>query len=268
MALPFAGKLLVSDIDGTLLYGGVLIPPRNDEAIHRVQQGGGLFALATGRAWQSTAPLLELLQPKAPGIFVNGASRYDASRGDVVDETFLDPAADSFLAEMFARFPTAAMEIFTRSELCVARENGYSAYHQRVTVAPQRKVQICALPEEKYKVLWMDDPENVEQMRLWYEANAPQSLSAFRSCAQYFEIMPKGTDKGSGLCRLRELLGIPKEDSCAIGEYENDIAMLNNAGISAAPSSGDKSAKQAAQVVVGDCTGGAVADFINYLEQR
>ena len=54
----------------------------------------------------------------------------------------------------------------------------------------------------------------------------------------------------------------------AIGDYENDIAMLNNAGISAAPSSGDKSAKQAAQVVVGDCTGGAVADFINYLEQR
>ena len=114
----------------------------------------------------------------------------------------------------------------------------------------------------------MDDPENIEQMRLWYEANAPQNLSAFRSCAQYFEIMPKGTDKGSGLCRLRELLGIPKEDSCAIGDYENDLAMLNSAGIAAAPSSGDESAKRAAQVVVGDCTGGAVADFINYLEQR
>lgn len=268
MGSPFEGKLLVSDIDGTLLYGGVHIPPRNIEAIRRFQQGGGLFALATGRAWQSAAPLLELLQPKAPGIFVNGASLYDAARGEFVDETFLDPAADDFLAEMFAHFPTSAMEIFMRHELGVARKNGYSAYHQRVTVAPQRKVEICALPAEKYKVLWMDDPENIEQMRLWYEANAPQNLSAFRSCAQYFEIMPKGTDKGSGLCRLRELLGIPKEDSCAIGDYENDLAMLNSAGIAAAPSSGDESAKRAAQVVVGDCTGGAVADFINYLEQR
>lgn len=268
MASPFAGKLLVSDIDGTLLYGGVHIPPRNIAAIRRFQQGGGFFTLATGRAWQSVVPLLETLQPNAPGVFVNGASLRDLTRGEFVAETFLDPNADAFLAEMYARFPTAAMEIFLREELGVVRENGYSAYHQRVTVAPQRKLEIGALPAEKYKVLWMDEPEVIERMRVWYEANAPASLSAFRSCAQYFEIMPQGTDKGSGLCRLRELLGVPREDSCAIGDYENDIAMLRSAGISAAPSSGDASAKQAAQIVVGDCTDGAVADFINYLEQR
>ena len=44
--------------------------------------------------------------------------------------------------------------------------------------------------------------------------------------------------------------------------------MLRSAGISAAPASGDESAKQAASVVVGSCTDGAVADFIDYLEQN
>ncbi len=268
MALPFEGKLLVSDIDGTLLYGGTHIPPRNVEAIRRFQQGGGLFALATGRAWQSTEPLLKLLEPRAPGIFVNGASLYDVNSGRFVDETFLDPSADEFLAEMFERFPTAAAEIFTRNELCIARENQYSAYHRKVTVAPQRTVTMESLPVEKYKMLWMDDAAVIEKMRLWYEANAPQNLSAFRSCAQYFEIMPRGTDKGSGLCRLRKMLGIQAENSCAIGDYENDIAMLSAAGISAAPESGVQAAKQAAQIVVGDCTNGAVADFIDFLEQN
>lgn len=267
MSSPFAGKLLVSDIDGTLLYDRTNIPQRNIDAVRRFQEGGGLFTLSTGRPWQSAAHLFEIFEPKAPGIFLNGASIYDIEAGKTVDEIFLPDGTDELVAEMHMRFPTSAIKVFARDMIYVVHENQYSEGIYRVVPIECQKADVNALPTGKYKLLWMDDPEVIVEMRRWYEENAPKGTSAFCSCAEYFEIMPAGVDKGSGLCRLRDMLGIRKENSCAIGDYENDVAMLRSAGISASPSSGDDSAKQAATVIVGDCTGGAVADFIEYLEK-
>lgn len=267
MNTPFEGKLLVSDIDGTLVYGGTHLPQRNVDAIERFQRGGGVFALATGRAWQSAVLLLDRLKPKGPCIFVNGACLYDWTARRFAAEAFLDPAADDFLRALFLRFPGTAAEIFTRDELMVLRENRYTAYHRRVVVAPERRIAPDALPAQKYKVLLMDDAPVIDEMRLWFEENAPRQVSAFRSCAEYFEIMPRGVDKGSGLCRLRELLGIRAEDTYAIGDYENDLAMLSQAGVSAAPSSGDEEVRKSVQLVVGDCAGGAVADLVEIIEK-
>jgi len=54
----------------------------------------------------------------------------------------------------------------------------------------------------------------------------------------------------------------------AIGDYYNDLEMLGLAGISAAPSDAPEDIKAAADLIVGPCAKGALADLVEHLEER
>ena len=72
----------------------------------------------------------------------------------------------------------------------------------------------------------------------------------------------------SGIQKLAELCGIPMESVAAIGDYYNDLEMLQTAGITAVPQNGPEEIQKLADVVTCHCNDGAVADFIEYLEQK
>ena len=70
-----------------------------------------------------------------------------------------------------------------------------------------------------------------------------------RSEARLFEILPKGVHKGLALGKLAEHLGIDMNRTVAIGDYDNDAAMLKAAGCGIAVSNASKSALEAADMV-------------------
>ena len=83
----------------------------------------------------------------------------------------------------------------------------------------------------------------------------------------YFEQLPKGISKASAIVELCKILNIKKGGYFAIGDYYNDVPMLNAADISAAPEESPDDVKAVADKVVGSAANGAVADFIEYLEE-
>ena len=67
--------------------------------------------------------------------------------------------------------------------------------------------------------------------------------------------------------RLCELLGIPEENSVAVGDYENDIEMITAAGIGAAVDNADDNVKEAADIVLPRCEENAIMHLICFLEE-
>ena len=84
-------------------------------------------------------------------------------------------------------------------------------------------------------------------------------LLAADSC---LELMPPGISKGTALAQLRDTLGIVPEKVLAIGDYENDAAMLQVAGVSAAPENAHPDVRALADHIVAHHGSDAVADFL------
>lgn len=84
-------KLFVSDLDGTLLNGQHVISPENAQAIRDLQAAGIEFLVATGRSYNSAAPLFKMHDLSPNMITLNGATFFD-SDGSVKYTHTLDPS--------------------------------------------------------------------------------------------------------------------------------------------------------------------------------
>ncbi|MBQ6700643.1 MAG: HAD hydrolase family protein, partial [Oscillospiraceae bacterium] len=73
--------------------------------------------------------------------------------------------------------------------------------------------------------------------------------------------------KGTSLCRLCEMIGIPKENSVAAGDYENDIDMIEAAGIGAAVENAQQGLIDKADIILPSCEENAIAHLIEFLEE-
>ncbi|MFR6488184.1 MAG: HAD family hydrolase, partial [Clostridium sp.] len=71
-------KLVACDLDGTLLDEAHQLPLRNIQAIHNLQQAGITFMAATGRNYQSVAPMFEKEGIRCDCLLLNGALITDA----------------------------------------------------------------------------------------------------------------------------------------------------------------------------------------------
>ena len=80
-----------------------------------------------------------------------------------------------------------------------------------------------------------------------------------------FEVMPAGVDKGTALVRLGEMLGIAPEEMVAIGDSDNDAAMLRAVGMPVAMGNADPALKALAQYITADCDHDGVAQAIYHL---
>ena len=88
------------------------------------------------------------------------------------------------------------------------------------------------------------------------------------SSKNYYEMLPQDADKGKALQKLTDLLRLRKENSCAVGDYYNDIELLSEAGMAIVPSNAPVEIQAMADCVACHCRDGAVADAIAWIEDR
>ena len=82
-----------------------------------------------------------------------------------------------------------------------------------------------------------------------------------------FEVIPRGVNKGSTLALIALMYGIPLEQCAAVGDSENDLPMLEAAGLSIAMGNAPEHVRAAAQQVVDtNAKGGVVQAILSCLE--
>ena len=97
------------------------------------------------------------------------------------------------------------------------------------------------------------------------EVNSVPKGELFAMIAHSFELTAPNVNKGSALVRLKRLLDPMPRQVVAIGDYLNDLEMLAEADIAAAPSSALPEVKARARIITQDHTQSAIADLVQQL---
>ncbi|MBS1718106.1 MAG: HAD family phosphatase [Armatimonadetes bacterium] len=259
-----AARLLAVDLDHTLLDSRRKPHPVSAAAIRRAASRGVHVVLASGRSLQSILPFAEELELQSFVIGCNGAHVVDEARKTVLSRPL--PLAAARLALTLAEDPNLHLSIYTTDALVFVRDSEWGdVYLSRVrNVAP---IYASAAEVEKMeimKIMLLAEPEY--KRRVGKEIVGPIEAAggeATESEAEYLEFLAAGVDKGEGLRAIAEKLGIPQAQTAAIGDYFNDLGMIQYAGISGAVANADEAVKRAARHVVASNDEGGVAEFID-----
>lgn len=266
----FKGMLLVSDIDGTLTEL-TEIPQNNIEAINRFIALGGTFTLCTGRPKCALVEILPQLKVTAPIITINGGYVYSPQDDTVLFGAELPESVRDFVFALLESFDQVGAMLVEPDNYWVIRWGDESIEG----VAQRRDMYMregcCRMyseeegPKRWHKVVLIVPPEQIPKVRAYVEAQNPQGFYPVQSDAFYLELVPEGISKGRAMRMIQQALGLVK--TAAIGDRENDKPMLELADFSAVPKSGDPDLQKEVDFIVDSCENGAVADFINRLEQ-
>lgn len=271
----FDGCLLACDIDGTLVINGT-IPERNKEAISFFIKEGGNFSIATGRSVSAFKNVLNELGAIAPCIVTNGCMIYDYNQNTILYEKLLSFNDYNIVREVEKSDRNIGIEIHTGENVI-----GYFQTQESIDHQVYEGIDVIEAGYERAlqygwnKVLFLlDSKQDLDFIsdfvkHFTYECDFIKTTATIDNRKRiYFEMIPKGVNKATGLKKLAEILKISEGCVFAIGDYYNDLEMIKNADIGAAVADSPEDIKLQADFVAGSCEGGAVADFINYLYKK
>lgn len=265
--MDFSNILVISDLDGTLIGEDHHIPLRNREAIDRFQREGGHFTVATGRSLVSAGPYIRTVLPNTPGIILNGTVLYDFAAGGILWSGPMEAAcAVRYIRKIAAAFPSAGMEVFAEEEQGVVLHNGYIREHLEYEGIQDKHNDILD-GRPLCKVLIADDADVVRDVIAFTRSFAHPEVRFVTSSPSYLEMLPARASKGSALELLVSRLGFSMKNVYAIGDYYNDVELLETAGFAAMPQNAPDELKSRADLVVVRCGEGAVADLIETVER-
>lgn len=264
----FAGCLLASDIDGTLVSDG-RIPERNLAAIRRFTDEGGLFTLATGRSIESARRYAEAAGVNCSAIVFNGAIGYDFMEEKTLWRESLPASAKALIPPILARFPDIGVEVHSGRRLFVLNHTPDVDRHVAYERIPVIDADFDAVMDEDWtKVLFaMGQNDRLAQLHAYCEQLSVTGCYFLKTADCYYELTCDGVSKGAALTRLGALMGVPPARTFAIGDYYNDMELVEAAGVGCFVETAPAELLELADYVACSCEKGAVADFIDELGQ-
>lgn len=259
-------RLVALDLDGTLLDSQSQISPRTRQAIADAVGRGVIVLPCTGRPLASLPPLVAQLPGIRYAITTNGAavwdmgtdplgavySRYaDAARRQTHQPIRLlhRPMPPETAREAFALYQEyhGPLSIFSDGcayldapgmELFQARKNRHLSTEARqpddgrTHVVRDLDEWMSRHAHEVEKFCMFFDSIEIAQAAL-VRFRAFPGIEAVQGAPDNVEVTAAGVDKGTALLALADRLGIPREATLAIGDSDNDRAMLARAGVAA-----------------------------------
>lgn len=265
---PLDGILLISDMDGTLITKDFHLPERNAVAIDRFIKKGGYFSVATGRPEYAIIKYLDKVKLNAPAIVCNGSVIYDTNTNEIAWYACLPQSIRKLLMAIMKKFTDVGVEIYAKGCVYIAQQNEWTTNHIVNENLIYKDTDVESTPEQWYKLLFACDNKRLHEVLEFVKTQAYEGFYFVFTNTMFLEVLPLGVSKGSTLQRLSDMLDITHENIVAIGDYYNDIEILSAAGLGVAVEGSPQDVLEVASLTVGCCEGGAVADVIEYLEEK
>ncbi|HET6782148.1 MAG TPA: Cof-type HAD-IIB family hydrolase [bacterium] len=228
-------KLLVADIDGTLVTSGREITPRVKDAVKQAQARGVRVCLATGRIWPSAQPFFSALGADPPAILYNGGLIYDFVEDKVLRRVPLAYEHAKAVLEILREVPFVQPHLYVADKVYTGRITEVTKeYRRKDALRVEEVVDLIAfLPPEPMKILIIGPRAHLATV---FEkvAALPLRINAVFSEETYLEILPSGSSKGAALVEMARALRIPIEATIAVGDNLNDLEMIQAAGLGVA----------------------------------
>ncbi len=263
--------ILITDMDGTLLRPDKTVSQENLDAIDRFRGKGGTFVVATGRNYETTIQYFDLLKLSGPVIMYNGGMVYDVGKGKVVwGETLPDEMAREAMAVLLGEFPNVAAEVSVDGGVYVVQRNATSYFHEKISgISRDRITDVASIddvPSGWYKVLFAMESEVVPKFAAFAQTLSYAKYMDFVTSGDiYHEMLRQNSSKGDALKALIDIYKLEGYTVVAMGDYNNDITMLEGADFSACPSSAIDDVKQISNMICKADSENAVAEVIDFI---
>lgn len=228
----FENVLLITDIDGTLVDYSWKISEENIKAAKYFMENGGTFTYATGRQVPVAQMIMDQLMPNAPVICYNGTAIYDYSSGKYLWSTELGSETSIIVEDIIKNCPRTNIEINTPNGLFLAHSvPGNMDRYKQLSSLFKKVDSYKDVSTPWFKIVFAMTDEYMSVVRNHIQAQPYFKNYQFSQSAPWlYELLPFGSNKGSALPKLREILG-GKHKVVAIGDNENDIEFLDAADI-------------------------------------
>ncbi|PRR84389.1 HAD family hydrolase [Clostridium vincentii] len=235
-------KLIVSDLDETLLNDEHKVGRRNIEAIKKASELGVKFVAATGRGYSAIESVLKELdlddKEKEYTISFNGCALTENLNSKMLSFNGLpfDKADELF---KFGLTKDVCIHVYTAEIVYVynLNEDEKSRFtYQKNALTELKKASIEFLRNTPIaKVIYQN--VDVPYLKSFEDEMKPMTddtVSLSYSSNRYMELNKIGVNKGNTMLALAESLGIEQEETIAVGDNYNDMSMLLVAGLSVA----------------------------------
>lgn len=281
-------KLIAVDLDGTLIKKDRSISAENVKAVKAAQEKGDIVAVCSGRSLQDTEDILKLAGLDCPMMVGNGAWTYQD--GESIDQLVMpEGITEELLPEL--ENEKWYYEIYTNQGV-ILLEGGKERLRAEVQKVQKENEEVTkAWSEEEMSIQYAQhgtrymkdyrdvDPATAEIYKIFVLSFDRKKLKKLRdrltprtdvsltsSGITKLEIAHPSVSKGYALRRMAEKMGVPLENTAAIGDNLNDLPMFEIAGTSVAMGNAVEEVIEAGDYVTKSYLENGVAyAFENYL---
>jgi Cof subfamily protein (haloacid dehalogenase superfamily) len=250
---PAGIRLLVSDVDGTLVTNDKRLTPRVQNAARAVDQAGIAFTITSSRPAFGMRMLIAPLGLKTPIAAFNGGLIVSPERLKRIEG---NPVPVEIARRSIAFLAGRGVGIWIHTEkawLALDRAGDYVDHEIRTIQTEPSIVASFDRPgvvDEAYKIVGVStDFDLLAQCERDLAAELGASATVARSQLYYLDVTHPLANKGHAVRRLSELLGIPAAAIAVIGDGRNDMAMFAVAGLAIAMGNADPQVQKAADLV-------------------
>lgn len=258
-----AVKLIALDLDGTLFNSQSQISAHNIDTIKKANEAGATVVISTGRPYSG----LPFEQLKGSGIrfaiTTNGSAIYEIESGkclfeEAMDEDIILPILDFLLKKDIHMDAFIGGKGYTPVQ-CVAAGQKLANPPALKHYILNTRVRVDNLPlfihENQLKVQKMtlnfypegDIFKDREEVRKYLESNP--AVTTVSGGYNNLEFTRADVNKGVGLQKMAQLLDIPVAQTMAVGDTENDLAIIRAAGVGVAMGNATAAVKSAADYI-------------------
>jgi len=257
-------RLVALDLDGTLIDESLTLRPRVIEAVERVRAMGVTVTIVTGRMFSATRPFAERLGIDSLVACYQGAAIFQVSSGAIVSETEV-PHDVALQIYDFAKSRSLHVQFYAGDRFFVEQVNQYSELYARLAMT--QPVVVPSLPAAfegrgSTKVNIVTEPRRTGPLAAELRELLAGRAYVTRSNPEFVEMLHPAVNKATALEKIAGLLGVPLDQTMAVGDSYNDVPLLRTAGFAVAMGSSPAELKSVADAVVDAWNGDGAAEAL------
>ncbi|MCD8502000.1 MAG: Cof-type HAD-IIB family hydrolase [Bacillaceae bacterium] len=246
-------KMIVLDLDDTLLTDDHTISPKTKEALMKAQEIGTKVVLASGRPTYAMYAIAEELQLAEYGSFIlsfNGAKIINCQTNEEYFSSTLPVDTLHHLYDL-SRREDVWIHTYVGDDIITEEMNEFTDIEGNITGMNVIKVDsfVEAVKQPAVKALMVEDPTKLVKVEKKLKEELEGKLTVLRSKPFFLEFTELGVTKGTSLNQLIDRLGIIREEVIAVGDSYNDLSMIEFAGLGVAMGNAPDDIKEIADYV-------------------
>lgn len=262
-------KLVMSDVDGTLLNSENEISELTKDAVQRLVKSGVEFGLATGRNYDSAASIVEKLglDPfEVPIVSLNGFWVDHGSKDYIFRDETIDYETSKLLGAIGEKYFMGVLYFFEHKVYSHMDDLSLEDYEiskgeselrffkddhdlERVDSIEDIK-HVFDQGHKVLKIVFVQDEDYTELVKERISKQFPEEYDLLMVAGGWAEIMPKSINKGEAILEYAKFRNLDPSEILCFGDSENDLTMIKYLGTGVAM----KNARNSLKILANDIT--------------